>query len=229
MTKKKVTGLSMAVFGVVFLVYNLFVFLFLNPATPVFWISYGFMVLAFILQIVGMYLSFKNFNVQAVFFGIPLAQFTLFYFFAELFMSLVFMLFQKMPWKIPVFLQILLLAVYAIVAIVSVFARDAAVSSSDDIKQKATTMRMNTVDIEMLRDAAQDPELKVQLRRLAEAVKYSDPMTNDAVADVDARIRQETFALQTYCEDGDAESAKASCAKLQRLYVERNKKLLASK
>lgn len=219
----------MAVFGVVFLVYNLFVFLFLNPVSSVFWISYGFMILAFILQIVGMYLSFKDFSVQAVFFGIPLAQFTLFYFFAELFMSLVFMIFQYITWKIPVFLQILLLAIYSVVAILSVFARDSAVASSNEVKQKATAMRMNTVDIEMLRDAATDPELKTQLRRLAEAVKYSDPMTTEAVAEVDARIRQETFALQTYCEDGDVENAKASCTQLQRMYVERNKKLLATK
>lgn len=90
-------------------------------------------------------------------------------------------------------------------------------------------MRMNTVDIEMLRDSVKDPELKTQLGRLAEAVKYSDPMTTDAVADVDARIHQETFALQTYCQDGDVVAAKDSCAKLQRLYVERNKKLMASK
>ena len=84
-------------------------------------------------------------------------------------------------------------------------------------------------DIEMLQDYVKDAELKHQLRRLAEAVRYSDPMKTDAIADVDARITQETFALRTYCEDGDVESAKASCAKLQRLYVERNKKLLASK
>jgi hypothetical protein len=90
-------------------------------------------------------------------------------------------------------------------------------------------MRLNTIDVEMLRDECKDPELKNQLRRLAEAVKYSDPMTNDFVADVDARIRQETFALQTYCQDGDVVAAKDSCTKLQRLYVERNKKLMASK
>jgi len=37
------------------------------------------------------------------------------------------------------------------------------------------------------------------------------------------------MALQTYCEDNDVAAAKDSCAKLQRLYVERNKKLLATK
>lgn len=229
MNKKKTTGLSLAVFGIVFLIYNLMIFLFMKPSTPVFWISYAFMVVAFGLQILGMYLSFKDFSVQAVFFGIPLAQFTLFYFFAELFMSFVFMIFQKINWRIPVFLQVLLLAVYAVVAIVSVFTRDTSVAVKDKIQSKAAAMRMDTVDVEMLRDAASDPELKNQLRRLAEAIRYSDPISNEAVADVESRIKQETFALRTYCEDLDVENAKASCAKLQRLYVERNKKLQAMK
>ena len=229
MNKKKTVGLSFAVFGIVFAIYNLIVFLFLKPETPVFWMSYGFMVLAFALQILGMYLAFKEFSVQAIFFGIPLAQFTLYYFFAELFMSFVFMLFQNITWKIPLILQVILLAVYAIVAIVSVFVRDASVAAKDKVQSSASVMRLNVVDIEMLRDVAEDPELKNQLRRLAEAVRYSDPMTNDMIADVDARIRQETMALQTYCEDNDVDAAKESCAKLQRLYVERNKKLLATK
>ena len=229
MNKKKTVGLSFAVFGIVFAIYNLIVFLFLKPETPVFWMSYGFMVLAFALQILGMYLAFKEFSVQAIFFGIPLAQFTLYYFFAELFMSFVFMLFQNITWKIPLVLQVILLAVYAIVAIVSVFVRDASVAAKDKVQSSASVMRLNVVDIEMLRDVAEDPELKNQLRRLAEAVRYSDPMTNDMIADVDARIRQETMALQTYCEDNDVDAAKESCAKLQRLYVERNKKLLATK
>ena len=229
MNKKKTVGMSFAVFGIVFLVYNMLIFLFMKPQTPVFWISYGFMVLAFGLQVLGMYLSFKEFSVQAIFFGIPLAQFTLFYFFAELFVSFVFMIFQKITWKIPVSLQVILLAVYAIVAIVSVATRDAAVAVKDNIQESAAAMKLNTVDIEMLRDEAKDPELKRELVRLAEAVRYSDPMTNDFIADVDARIRQETFALQTFCEDNDVAAAKDSCKKLQRLYVERNKKLLATK
>lgn len=227
--KKKVTALSLVVFGIAFVVYNLFVFLFLSPEMPLFWISYGFMVLAFVLQIVGMYLSFKDFTVQAAFFGIPLAEFTLFYFFAELFMSVVFMFFQHMPVKIPVFLQVVLLAVYAVVAVVSVITRDTTVQVKDHYQSSAAKGRMKTVDIEILCDQVTDPELKNQLRRLAETVRYSDPMTNDVVADVDARIHQEVDALRIYCEDGNIQEAKASCSKLSRLYLERNKKLLASK
>lgn len=229
MNKKKTIGMSLAILGILLAVYHLLVFVIFKPITSVFWISYLFMLLAFGLQVVGFYLSFKEMNVKAVFFGIPLAQFTVFYFFAELFMSVVFMCFQQVSPTIPIVLQLLLLAVYAIVAIVSIFARDTVVAAENKVKTNVAAMRLNTADIEMLRDAAEDPELKNQLRRLAEAIRYSDPMTNDAIADVDARIRQETLALQTYCDDRDIAAAKDSCAKLQRLYVERNKKLMASK
>lgn len=229
MGKKKTIGMSLAIWAIFFVVYNLLIFLFLSPVTAVFWMSYAFMVLAFGLQILGMYLSFKDFTVQAVFFGIPLAQFTLFYFFAEFFMSFVFMIFQNITWKIPFFLQLLMLAIYGVVAIVSVMTRDASVASKDKYQKASAAKKLETVDIEMLYAEAKDPELKNQLRRLAEAVRYSDPMSHEAVADVEGRIKQETMALQTYCEDGDVAAAKDSCARLQRLYVERNRKLVAVK
>lgn len=229
MNKKKAGAMSLAVLGIVFLVYHLLVFLLLKPKTEVFWISYGFMIVAFVLQILGMRVAVDTGEVKAIFFGIPLAQFTVFYFFAELFMSTVFMLFQMVHWKIPLLLQIILLAVYAVVAIVSLATRDTAQKTLDDVQTDARQMRLNTVDVEMLRDAAADPELKAALRRLADTVRYSDPRANAMVADVDARIGQEMAALQVSCEDGDLTGAKEACARLQRLYVERNKKLLASK
>lgn len=227
--KKKTIGMGLAIWGILLAVYHLLIFVVFKPQTGVFWASYGFMLLAFALQLVGFYLSFKDMTVKAAFFGIPLEQFTLFYFFAELFMSVSFMAIQKVPIIIPIVLQLLLLAVYAIVAIVTIWTRDTAVGINDHYKNSAGAMRMNTIDVEMLRDSATDPELKNQLRRLADAVRYSDPMTNPAIADLEATIKQETFALQTYCEDGDVAAAKEACTKLQRLYVERNKKLAALK
>jgi len=49
------------------------------------------------------------------------------------------------------------------------------------------------------------------------------------VADVEARIHQMTDELRYCCEDGDVYGAREACTKLQRLYVERNRKLQASK
>ena len=43
MNKRKAAGLSLAVVGIIFVIYNLFVFLLIKPQTSAFWISYVFM------------------------------------------------------------------------------------------------------------------------------------------------------------------------------------------
>ena len=85
------------------------------------------------------------------------------------------------------------------------------------------------VDIEMLMDGCTDPELKASLRKLSETVKYSDPISNEAVADVEQRIMRKISELRINIDDNQIADAKQSCADLERLYVERNKKLAISK
>ena len=73
-----------------------------------------------------------------------------------------------------------------------------------------------------------------RLRRISFTTDIDSELVSNADIVVEAvfedmAIKQETFALQTYCEDGDVPAAKDSCARLQRLYVERNRKLAASK
>ena len=229
MTKTKSAGLYMALWGIFFVVYNLFVYLFIDEHTKVFWISYAFMMIAHVFQIIGTYLAFKDFSVQAVFFGIPLEHFTLFYFFAELYVSVNYMIYQHISWKIPFFVQFVILAIYGVFVIISIATRDVSLEEKDRYQETAAIMRVNTIEVEMLLDKVVDAELKNSLTKLAETVRYSDPMTNETVANIENRIRQEMIALQTYCDDNDVNNAKESCAKLQRLYVERNKRLMASK
>ena len=63
----------------------------------------------------------------------------------------------------------------------------------------------------------------------AENIRFSDPMTNDVVADVDNRIRQGIDDLREACEEGRTEEAAALCARVDRVLVERNRKLFVTK
>ena len=230
MNNKKASGLSLGIVGIVFLIYNLFVWILLKPQTTAFWISYAFILIAFAALILSMYLAAKTLDVETVFFGIPLMQFALFYFIAELFASVVFMLFQNhLGYKIPLLVQVVLLAIFAIFAILSVASRDATKAVKEDYKQKTTDIKSLGVDVEMLANEAADPNLKRSLKRLAENIRFSDPMTNDAVADVEMRFYQMVNELRISCEDGDTAAAADLCAKLDRAVVERNKKLLVTK
>lgn len=230
MDKRKAGGMSLAVLGIIFVVYNLFVFLLCQPRTVVFVISYVFMLLAFASQLVSLKLSVKTLDVQTVFFGIPMIQLSIFYFFAELFASAVFMFFQDLVgFKIPLLIQVLLLACYLVVAILSVAGRDAAKASKDNVQVKVTALKSMGVDVEMLAASAQDAALRTRLKKLAENIRYSDPMSTPAVEDVEAQIHQGIQELRVYCENGDTDSAAQACGRLDLLLVERNKKLMLSK
>ena len=230
MNKRKAGGMSIAVLGIIFAVYNLFVFILCKPQTSAFWISYVFMLVAFASQIAVLFTSVKTLDVETVFFGIPLMQLSLFYFFAELFASAVFMFFQNfLSYKIPLLIQVALLAIFAVVAILAVAGRDATKAAKDTVQNKVSALKSMGVDVEMLASAAQDGELRTRLKKLAESIRYSDPMTTPAIEDVELRIHQAISELRVYCENGDKQAAVDLIGKLELMVIERNKKLMLSK
>ncbi|MCH5191701.1 MAG: hypothetical protein J1F23_06000 [Oscillospiraceae bacterium] len=210
-------------------VFNLLVFTIFKSHSNVFWLSYGFMTLAFVVQIVSMFLSFKTADVETAFFGIPLASFSVFYLCAELVIGALFMIFQMASITLALVIQVLVLAVFLIIAIISLLARDTVQQIGDTVKEHVSNLKSVLVDVEMIMDSCTDPELKASLRKLSETVKYSDPISNEAVADVEQRIMRKISELRINIDDNQIEDAKQSCADLERLYVERNKKLAISK
>ena len=220
-------------FGLIYVillgVFNLLVFTISKSRNDVFWLSYGFMTLAFVVQIVSMFMSFKSADVETAFFGIPLASFSVFYLCAELVIGALFMIFQMASFTLALVIQVLVLAVFLIIAIISLLSRDTVQQISDNVKEHVSNLKSVLVDIEMLMDGCTDPELKADLRKLSETVKYSDPISNEAVADVEQRIMRKISELRINIDDNQIVDAKQSCADLERLYVERNKKLAISK
>lgn len=229
MEGKKNIALTGVIYVILFAAYNLAVFLIFNGKTGVFWVSYGFMAAAFIFQMVSMVLSFKDISIETAFFGIPLVSLSIYYLLAELFCSLVFMIFQGAGVKIALLVQALLLAAFAVIAIVSLMSRDAVQDIGKTISENVNFIRSIQVDIEMLMAGCGDAELKASLKKLAETVRYSDPMTNDTVANVESRIMQRLTEIKEYFEVGQYGDANKVCSEMELLFLERNKKLLISK
>jgi len=229
MKKQKNNLLIGLIYAILFGVYNLLVFVIFKKHTNVFWMSYGFMTLAFVVQIASMFFAFKKADVETVFFGIPLASFSVFYLIAELCVGTVFMVFQQVGTTIPLVIQILMLAAFLVIAIIALMARDTVQQISDTVKQNVTQHKSVNVDIDMLFVSCVNPDLKAKLRKLSETIKYSDPMTNAVIADVEQRIQQKVTELRIYCENDEIDEAKRTCSALELLYVERNKKLMISK
>jgi hypothetical protein len=229
MRKQKNLAMLALVCAIIGAVYNFLVFIIFGERSAVFWISYSFTMLAFCIQVGSMFMAFKNTSVETIFFGMPLASFSIFYLVSQVVVSFIFMIFQQVGTTIPLVIFVLMLATFLVIAIIAIMARETVQAIDSNIKQKIVTHKALNVDVDMLLAGCSNPELKSKLRKLSETIKYSDPMTNDAVKDVEERIEQKVSELRILCENDQIDDAIKACSSLELLFVERNKKLIISK
>lgn len=228
--KQKNTLMTALVYFVIFALYNLIVFMVFKNFNNIFWISYGFMLAVYLIHILCVFLIFRNTSVKAVFFGIPLLSFSMFFLCAEFFCSIVFMIFKAMASvTAAVIIQALLLCVFIVVAVISVMTRDTVQNVDNKIKENVNFIKGINVDVEMLMQRSTNAEASGALKKLSETIKYSDPMTNSIVAAQEQMIMQYMMELRGVFDAGDMNQVKELCGKIELLFIERNKKLMISK
>lgn len=228
--KQKNALMTVLIYFVIFVAYNLAVFIIFEDFNTVFWISYGFMAAAYFIHILCVFLIFKNTSVKAVFFGIPLLSFSVYFVCAEFFCSIVFMIFrEKTSIKATILIQALLLCVFIVIAVISIMTRDTVQNVDSRIKENVNFIKGINADIEMLMQRSTNPEATGVLKKLSETIKYSDPMTNSIVAAQEQMIMQYMTELGRVFDAGDMSQVKELCGKIELLFIERNKKLMISK
>lgn len=228
--KKKNMLLTGLIYLVIFSLYNLTVFMVFQNPNNVFWISYGFMIASFLLHIVCVFYIFKNTDIRAVLFGIPLLSFSIYFVCAEFFCSMIFMVFKSIAgMKAAILIQALLLSVFTIVAVISIMSRDIVQDIDNQIKENVNFIKGIAADIEMLLQRSTDIEMTGTLKKLFETIRYSDPMTRGEAAVQEQMIMQHMAELRNVFDAGDMNRAKELCKELELLFIERNKKLMISK
>lgn len=226
---KQTAIMTALIYVIVFAVLNLIIFLFIKNRNNVFWMSYAFMVTAFAVQIGSMLLSFRSTDTETVFMGIPLVSLSFYYFFAATFAAVVFMIFAMAPVKLAAILQILILAAYLVVAILALMGRNAVENVNDTLKENVTTIRMMEVEVGTLLAQVGDPALKSAMQKLQSTIRYSDPMSNSAVTEVERQIMQNMNAMRVYVESDRNSDAVQACRDLEVLFLQRNNILAATK
>lgn len=228
-TAKKSWIMTAIIYAIIFAVFNLLVFIIAKEKNGVFWMSYVFMCLAFVIQIVSMLLALRSLETETVFMGIPLASLSFYYFFAAIFVGAVFMFFQNAPFKLALVLQILILAIYVIVAILALMSRNVVQDVNDNLRENVQAIKTLNVNIDVFIPQVSDPALKKALRKVSETVKYSDPMSNAAVADIEEQIMATVNELRINIENNKNAEAIQTCKDIEVLFMQRNSLLKATK
>ena len=219
MKKDTIRAIIVAVIGLA--IYNLIAFVIPFAHTAAFWVSYGFTMAAFVVVAASIYIAFvKNPDAKSRFYGFPVARIGLIYGAVQLIASLVIMVLALwMPWWIPVL-------VYAIgmgAAIIGLVAVDAVVDEiqTQDVKLKKDVSLMRALQSKISQMASQTDDAAV--KALAEEFRYSDPVSSEAIADVEADLAAAVDELQAAYIDGEKEAMDQLCRKATSLLAERNR------
>lgn len=237
---KKVVSASFIIFLILAALVNLIIFAVFSPTEletsdmkMVFWFSYGFLMLAFVMQLVSIWTGrFEN-GIEAAFFGFPLIRVSMFYFVMTAILSLVFMALVSfsiaVPFVLMLVLECILVGLFAVVFIMAATHKEAITQIDQVIKQNVRAIRAFVTDIECMAEAAADSTLKSKLNALAEEFRYSDPMTNDAVRDLDMQLSDAVAELEVLVAEGDVQTATSKITQIKLTLSKRNRRLADSK
>lgn len=202
-----------------FVLLNVLAFVIPTQKTPTFWTAYVFTVIAFALQFVLWYRSIgKTETLKSKFLGIPIVHIGIVYLIVQL---IAFAIFMAAP-TIPTWVALIVCAIIFAIAIVCCIAGQMAVQEIDRVEQKVKIKRFYIqslqVDVEMLAEAEADADTRVALKKLAEDIRYSDPMSHEMLGDLESRISAKVEELKA------AADKKTLIAEINTLLTERNKK-----
>lgn len=218
---KKGAFRTAAVAVVALAIYHLIAFLIPFDRTAAFWISYGFTLAAFLVVAASIYIAFiKSPDTKSRFYGFPVARIGVIYGGAQLIVSLIVMaLAQWTPWWVAV----LLYAIGLGGAVIGLAGAETVVEEiqTQEVKLKKDVSLMRSLQSKIIQIASQTDD--ADLKALAEEFRYSDPVSNEAIADVEADLCAAVNELQAAYVDGDKEAVAQLCRKTTTLLAERNR------
>lgn len=212
------------VLAILFVVLSVIAFVLPFQKTATFWLSYAFAAVAIAVQIYAYPKAFDGPTVKSKFYGFPLARVSTIYLIAQLVLSLIFMVASKwVPAWIPVVLFTLLLGAAAIGFIAAEGVRDEVERQDVVHKANVTTMRALQSKAVFVASQCEDAETKKALDAFAEALRFSDPVSSDALTDIEENLTGLVEELGNAVLDKDFEAARSLCAKASTLLADRNR------
>lgn len=197
--------------------------------SPSFWIGYIFITLAFIGQLACAYYALKEDDIKKTFYNISLITTSYSGLIVSFIVGGLCMLISPLPYWIAVILCAVVLA-FSVMAVIKASAAVEIVNDVDKkVKESTLFIKSLTVDAESLMSRAKNEEVKAACKKVYEAARYSDPMSNTALASVEEQISAQMEALTAAVSANDEEKILSLAGEIVALIEDRNRKCKALK
>lgn len=192
--------------------------------TASFWIGYVGIVIAFVGQLVCTYFALKESDLQKTFYNISLITTSYSGLILTLILGGLCMLVSLLPYWVGVILCAAVLAINIIAVIKATIAIDAVSAVDEKIRTQTLFIKSQTVYAESLVTRAKSEAVKAECKKVYEAVRYSDPMSNSALASVESEITIKFSKLSDAVSSDNSAAATELADEIVILIGERYKK-----
>ena len=215
---KKNSTKGYVILGILFALVSIIAFAVPTTKTATFWIAYVFTAAAFAAQIIIWNKALGKEELKSKFLGFPVVHIGIVYAIVQ---TVAFAVFMFVP-TLPAWSAIVVCSVIAGISAVCMISADAGRNEIErveaKVQKKVFYIRELQADIELLADATVDADAKTALTLLAEKIRFSDPMSNEQLADLENKISAKVLELKT------ATNKVEIATELTSLLDERNKK-----
>ena len=185
--------------------------------TSSFWIGYVFISISFIGQLICTLTALKEQNLTKLFYKIPLIRASYIGLIVSFIVGGACMLLPLMPYWVGAVVAVIVLAVTALAVVKASAAADIVAEIDEKVRKQTFFIRNLTIEAETLMAKAKEPESKALCKKIYEALRYSDPMSSDALAEIEGKIEAQ-FAVFSISVSADV------AEELLLLVGERNRK-----
>lgn len=189
-----------------------------------FWIGYVFVLLAFIGQLACAWYALGAEKKERLFLNLPIVTISNTALIVTLVVGAAFMLIPDLPVWLGGIICLIILAAYAAMIIKAAAAGDIVADIDSRVEKQTFFIKSLTADAQMLLNTAGPDSLKTAAKKVYEAIRYSDPMSANELAEIQTQISYKFNDFSAAVNAGDEKSAAEYAIALCALLDNRNQK-----
>lgn len=225
---------SIVIFLVVMVIYNVIFWVIPFKHDSTFIGSYIFGTVAILAQIGIVALAASGAkSLRKKVYAFPIIRMGAIYLAVQLLVSLAFSIVttfvENVPSSIVYVISAILLGVFVILVLLTDTARDEIVIIEEQEERNTAPVKTFRINIDSVLRRVENKELLTKLNKLSDIAKYSDPVSNESLYEIEAEITDKITALTACVNGGDVENAKALAEQAIDLFEDRNAMCKVSK